>query len=198
MRLASVLKFRLLQAEVLNYPGSEQQRCWSDCADAQADLRFCCLHMAKTSFLMTWLFWFSFKFNTRHFFLATNSWNPSCWARVVQVLFNSILWQTFSAIVIWLISKLFRLFHKPNIRWGQAGASKTYKIMCAKQRFRSAWTSVQCDQSSLCPLRTLSFYMRTENSDHWVIVHADLCFLLGAHCLAGFGILGHNLNAKLS
>ena len=25
----------------------------SDCADAQADLRLCCLHMASTSFLMT-------------------------------------------------------------------------------------------------------------------------------------------------
>ena len=29
--------------------------CWSDCADAQADLRLCCSHMAKTGFLMTWL-----------------------------------------------------------------------------------------------------------------------------------------------
>ena len=39
MRLARVLKFWLQQVEVLHYPGSEQQRCWSDCADAQADLR---------------------------------------------------------------------------------------------------------------------------------------------------------------
>ena len=29
------------------YPGSEQQRRWSDCADAQADLRLCCSHMEK-------------------------------------------------------------------------------------------------------------------------------------------------------
>ena len=35
--------------------GSEQQRCWSDYADAQADLCLCCLYMAKTGFLMTWL-----------------------------------------------------------------------------------------------------------------------------------------------
>ena len=26
--------------------GSEQQRCWSDCADVQADLHLCCSHMA--------------------------------------------------------------------------------------------------------------------------------------------------------
>ena len=32
MRLARILKFRLYQVEVLYYPGSEQQRCWSDCA----------------------------------------------------------------------------------------------------------------------------------------------------------------------
>ena len=40
------------QAEVLYYPGSEQQRHWSDCADAQANLRLCCSHMAWTGFLM--------------------------------------------------------------------------------------------------------------------------------------------------
>ena len=34
-----------------------KQRRWSDCADAQADLRLCCSHMAKTGFLMTGLIW---------------------------------------------------------------------------------------------------------------------------------------------
>ena len=29
--------------------------CWTDCADAQADLRLSCSHMAKTGFHMTWL-----------------------------------------------------------------------------------------------------------------------------------------------
>ena len=52
MRLAKVLKFRLQQVEVLYHPGSKQQRRWSDCADAQPDLRLCCLHIAKTGFLM--------------------------------------------------------------------------------------------------------------------------------------------------
>ena len=37
------------------YLGSEQQRCWSDCTDALADMRLCCSHMASTGFLMTWL-----------------------------------------------------------------------------------------------------------------------------------------------
>ena len=37
MGLARGLKFRLQPLEVLYYPGSEQQKRWSDCADAQAD-----------------------------------------------------------------------------------------------------------------------------------------------------------------
>ena len=41
--------------EVLYYPGSEQQRCWSDCVNAQADLCLYCSHRHKTGFLMTWL-----------------------------------------------------------------------------------------------------------------------------------------------
>ena len=40
----------------------EQQRRWSDCADAQADLRLCCSHMTKTGFLMTWLISWCFYF----------------------------------------------------------------------------------------------------------------------------------------
>ena len=40
-----VLKCWIQQVLVLYYPGSEQQRRWSDCADAKADLRLCCSHM---------------------------------------------------------------------------------------------------------------------------------------------------------
>ena len=54
-KLARVLNFRILQAEVLYYPSREQQRRWSDCADAQADLHLCCSHMILTGFLITWL-----------------------------------------------------------------------------------------------------------------------------------------------
>ena len=43
-KLARVLKFRLQNLEIY-YLSSEQQRRWSDCTDAQADLRICCLHM---------------------------------------------------------------------------------------------------------------------------------------------------------
>ena len=48
---------KLARVFKLYYPGSEQQRRWSDCADAQADLHLCCPHMAKTGFLMTRLIW---------------------------------------------------------------------------------------------------------------------------------------------
>ena len=44
-KLAWGLKFWLQKLETLHYLGSEQQRRWSDCADAQADLRLCCSHM---------------------------------------------------------------------------------------------------------------------------------------------------------
>ena len=40
------LKFQIQKLEVLYSLGSEQQRRWSDCMDAQADLRLCCSHMA--------------------------------------------------------------------------------------------------------------------------------------------------------
>ena len=52
-KLGRCAKFWIQKLEVLYFPDSEQQRCWSDCADAQADLRLFCWHRAKTGFLMT-------------------------------------------------------------------------------------------------------------------------------------------------
>ena len=43
---ARILKFRIYKLEVSFCLGSKQQRRWSDCTDAQADLHLCCLHMA--------------------------------------------------------------------------------------------------------------------------------------------------------
>ena len=45
-RPARILKFRIYKLEVSFCLGSEQQRHWSDCADSQADLRFCYAHIA--------------------------------------------------------------------------------------------------------------------------------------------------------
>ena len=55
-RLARVLKAWIIASIGMVryytiYPRSEQQRRWSDCAYAQADLRLCRSHMAKTGFL---------------------------------------------------------------------------------------------------------------------------------------------------
>ena len=44
-KLAWRLIFWLQKLETLHYLGSEQQRCWSDCVDAQTDLHLCCSHM---------------------------------------------------------------------------------------------------------------------------------------------------------
>ena len=57
MRLARVLKFWLWQAEILYHPGREQQRRWSDCVDAQADLRLCCSHKAKPELFFLSVAW---------------------------------------------------------------------------------------------------------------------------------------------
>ena len=46
------------------YPGNEQQRRWSDCADALADLCLCCSHMAKAGFVMMWLRWMLYMART--------------------------------------------------------------------------------------------------------------------------------------
>ena len=61
-RLIWVFAWRTTTLLVLSWGGSyylgsehEQQRCWSDCAHAQADLRLRCSHMTLTLFLMTWL-----------------------------------------------------------------------------------------------------------------------------------------------
>ena len=40
--------------------------CWSDWADAQADLRLYCSHGRKTGFLMTWLEWAEARQNRQH------------------------------------------------------------------------------------------------------------------------------------
>ena len=45
-RPTRILKFRIYKLDVSFCLDSEQQRRWSDCADAQADLRLCCSHMA--------------------------------------------------------------------------------------------------------------------------------------------------------
>ena len=49
-RLARKLKFRMLQVYIWNFPISEQQRRWSDCADAQAGLRLCCSQNSEDRF----------------------------------------------------------------------------------------------------------------------------------------------------
>ena len=45
-KLATILKFWIKPEYISYYLSSEQKRCWSDCADAQADLHLCCSHMA--------------------------------------------------------------------------------------------------------------------------------------------------------
>ena len=48
--LARVIKLNIKNLVILYYLGGDQQRPWSDCADAQAELSLCCSHMAKHVF----------------------------------------------------------------------------------------------------------------------------------------------------
>ena len=43
----------ILQVVILYSPDIEQQRRWTDCADAQAGLRLCCSHTTQSGFLAT-------------------------------------------------------------------------------------------------------------------------------------------------
>ena len=57
LKLAWIFKLCIYQAHISNYLSSEQQRCWSDCADAQADLHICTFFVRiwhRTHFRMTW------------------------------------------------------------------------------------------------------------------------------------------------
>ena len=49
-RLARKLKFHLQQVYIWYFPKSEKQRRWSDCVDAQAGLRLCCLKTPEDRF----------------------------------------------------------------------------------------------------------------------------------------------------
>ena len=57
-RPARILKFRIYKLEVSFWLSREQQRCWSDCADAQADLPLYCLHLAYDTFSHGLAHWF--------------------------------------------------------------------------------------------------------------------------------------------
>ena len=55
IRLSLGLEILAIASRGITLSGSEKQRRWSSCADAQADLCLCCSHMAKAGFFMTWL-----------------------------------------------------------------------------------------------------------------------------------------------
>ena len=52
---ASEARYSIKILGVASIDISERQSRWSDCTDAQADLRLCCSYMTETDFLTTWL-----------------------------------------------------------------------------------------------------------------------------------------------
>ena len=73
-KLARFLKFRLKNLEILHYLSSEQQRRWSDGADAQADLCLCCSHMTWHIFSWPGSTVFIVALSTL-LYTCTSSWN---------------------------------------------------------------------------------------------------------------------------
>ena len=63
------------------YLSSKQQMCWSDCADAQADLYLCCLHMQSAGYLKTRL-----KLLLITFFRLRNEWYFNVFYMHVSIL----------------------------------------------------------------------------------------------------------------
>ena len=136
--LIRVFAVRMKKAWVLIYPFSEQQRLWSDWADAQADLS---LHWAHSHFV-------GFVMRRLIFASAILAWNASTttccsltwhWQRPVKTFTKSYIWA-----VLW-----------------QNQQSGT----CAQGRLRSAWASAQSDQSLRCPHEeSLGPYLPTERT----------------------------------
>ena len=53
-----MVKFCMWQVELSDFPVSECQRRWPDCADAQAGLRLCYSHFIKSGSLAAWPIWY--------------------------------------------------------------------------------------------------------------------------------------------
>ena len=72
--LISVFAVRMTKAWVLSYPLSAPQRLWSDWADAQTDLNFCCARSHFVGFVMRRLIW-GFDIKT---LMVVNSVSSQC------------------------------------------------------------------------------------------------------------------------
>ena len=125
------LRPRKTQTGLLSY--RDQQRCWSDCAEAHADLRFCSLHMAKAGFLMTWLI------------LS----KTSIWLRLRSVASNRADWCNWLHIglLLWSLQRALRCVLEQYLSHDM---TKPTNWVCTQRRIRSVWASAQSDQSSLC------------------------------------------------
>ena len=164
----------LLSAGGPYYLSSKQQRCWSDCVDAQADLHLCCSQMAWTVFLMMWLIYSQKSWVHRQSDLTVFT----SWATSLVFLqhfkkgksktlkgHNDFRWKSLSFIKTkarWMrryfaLSVVSIIFHqKPFFRlwykdiWAAAWQNQQNDLY-TRQRLRSAWASTQSDQSLRCP-----------------------------------------------
>ena len=160
MRLARVLKFRLKQVQVLYYPGSEQQRRWSDCADVEADLRLCCLQKQVFS-------WRGSYYPASKDFTSCYQ-GPSFLSILTQLIIVHYAGSSYclAVIIIWTASSEFG----------------TYRL-CEQRRFRRACASAQSRQNLRYSL--IQAVSQEEPSDRkpdplplWMAGHAQLKFVM--------------------
>ena len=128
---------------MLKYLSSEQQRCWSDCRMR----RLICALIVRI--------WQKQVFSWRGSFYAV---------LIVCILFRfGVLGRMWNSILSVTVHFLFiYLINEPR-------HDKPTKWVCAQRRLRSAWASIQSDQSSLSAWRKLwslaTHWARSEDSD---------------------------------
>ena len=132
--LIRVFAVRMKKAGVLSHPQSEQQRLWSDWADAQADLSLRWAHTHFVGFVMSRLIWFQWSIIPRGA-ISKLSW-------LLAHVAEQLTWSHYSEgrLSLLYVAHMSRLMTLPT------------KWLCAQRRLSSAWVSAQSDLSLCCAL----------------------------------------------
>ena len=164
------MKLQTYKNEILYYLGSEQQRCWSACTDAEADLCLCCSHMAQTGFLMMWLI---YDFQSR--FPGWYGRRRGGGRRSRHKLYTEWWWRL---VIVTSLDFKFRQFWNCNFsNWNDS-----FEIFFWKSTVKNSDTRTSC--CNYPKSWTVWFYdrvMRPKDADGMANrVHPDLIALLGA------------------
>ena len=130
----------------------------------RADLRLCCSHMAKTGFHMTWL---NCLLTILNYYLSISMTKPTKWPVCPTKTQTSLTSTQSDRSLLSACGNLGSLvYHQAHSKESDLifcwfclavdhlsrDMTKPTKWLCAQRRLRSAWASVQSDQSLRCVL----------------------------------------------